>query len=47
MTDKTLEEQQIDLEVEQTEEGIKRYRRELNKAKDKKQEATLFPQHSL
>jgi DNA-directed RNA polymerase len=47
MTDKTLEEQQIDLEVEQTEEGIKRYRRELDKAKDKRQEATLSPQHSL
>jgi len=47
MTDKTLEEQQIDLEVEQTELGIKRYREELSKAIDKKQEATLSPQHSL
>ena len=47
MTDKTLEEQQIDLELEQTELGIKRYRRELNKAQDKRQESSLAPQHSL
>ena len=47
MIDKTLEEQQIDLEVEQTELGIKRYREELSKATSKRQEATLSPQHSL
>jgi DNA-directed RNA polymerase len=44
---KSAEDRQVDLELEQTEIGVKRYRKEFQKATEKGQETSLLPQRIM
>ena len=45
--DKSLEDIQLELEAEQVQQGVDKYRREVAKAKEKGTEKTLKPQQSM